>query len=67
MADDYFDPFGEDDWEDWREEDTSFDPEELDTEIGDIQDLWDMYYDYGLDYEYEVYEYHGTGDTGAEG
>jgi len=61
--DDYFDPFG---WDD----DTSFNPEDIDAEDGelgdditDIDDMWDLAdYDFG---DLEVYEFHGTGDTGG--
>lgn len=54
-----FDPFG---WEEGDDDDnTAFYPEDFNNEITSFNQLWE-FADYD-DYDYEVYEFHGTGDT----
>lgn len=50
-------------WYDDDDDSTSFDTEEFDDEITDLDQLWE-YADYD-DYQLQEYEFHGTGDTGG--
>jgi hypothetical protein len=45
------------------DDDTSFEPDEFDDEITDLDQLWE-FADYDDDQLHE-YEFHGTGDTGG--